>query len=130
MMPGSFELPFIGHTIEVLIKQELFYWQQYQQYGKIFKVSFPAALGFGKCACLIGPEANQLVLKDGADKLSSRLGNRSLEPILSKDMVLLQDGAEHRASRKLILPIFHHQAIAAYFDTIQAVVTETVANYA
>jgi retinoid hydroxylase len=127
MMPGSFGLPFIGQTIDILAKQELFYWQQYQQYGNIFKISLPEAIGFGKCACLIGPEANQLVLKDAADKLSSRLGNRSLEPILSKDMVLLQDGAEHRASRKLIMPMFHHQAIASYFDTIQAVVTETVA---
>jgi retinoid hydroxylase len=129
MMPGSFGLPFIGQTIGILAKQELFYWQQYQQYGNIFKISLPEAIGFGKCACLIGPEANQLVLKDGADKLSSRLGNRSLEPILSKDMVLLQDGAEHRTSRKLILPIFHHQAIASYFDTIQTVVTETVAEW-
>jgi retinoid hydroxylase len=129
MMPGSFGLPFIGQTIGILAKQELFYWQQYQQYGNIFKISLPEAMGYGKCACLIGPEANQLVLRDAADKLSSRLGNRSLEPILSKDMVLLQDGAEHRASRKLILPIFHHQAIASYFDTIQAVVTETVASW-
>jgi retinoid hydroxylase len=129
MMPGSFGLPFIGQTISILAKQELFYWQQYQQYGNIFKLSLPEAIGFGKCACLIGPEANQFVLKDAADKLSSRLGNRSLEPIVSKDLVLLQDGAEHRASRKLILPMFHHQAIAAYFDTIQAVVTETVANW-
>jgi retinoid hydroxylase len=129
MMPGSLGLPFIGQTIGIFAKQELFYWQQYQQYGNIFKVSLPKAIGFGKCACLIGPEANQLVLKDAADKLSSRLGNRSLEPIVSKDLVLLQDGAEHRASRKLILPIFHHQAIASYFDTIQAVVTETVASW-
>jgi retinoid hydroxylase len=129
MMPGSFGLPFIGQTISIFAKQELFYWQQYQQYGNIFKISLPEAMGYGKCACLIGPEANQLVLKDAADKLSSRLGNRSLEPILSKDLVLLQDGAEHRASRKLILPMFHHQAIASYFDTIQAVVTETVANW-
>jgi retinoid hydroxylase len=129
MMPGSFGLPFIGQTIGILAKQELFYWQQYQQYGNFFKISLPEAIGFGKCACLIGSEANQLVLKDAADKLSSRLGNRSLEPIVSKDLVLLQDGAEHRASRKLIMPMFHHQAIAAYFDTIQAVVTETVVNW-
>jgi retinoid hydroxylase len=64
MMPGSFGLPFIGQTIGILAKQELFYWQQYQQYGNIFKISLPEAIGFGKCACLIGPEANQLVLKD------------------------------------------------------------------
>jgi retinoid hydroxylase len=129
MMPGSFGLPFIGQTIGILAKQELFYWQQNQQYGNVFKISLPKAIGFGKCACLVGPEANQLVLKDGVDKLSSRLGNRSLEPIVSKDLVLLQDGAEHRASRKLILPIFHHQAIASYFDTIQVVVTETVVKW-
>jgi retinoid hydroxylase len=126
MMPGSFGLPLIGQTINLIAQRELFYWQQYQEYGKIFKIS---AIGFGKCACLIGPEANQLVLKDAADKLSSRLGNKSLEPIVSKDLVLLKDGAEHRASRKLILPIFHHQAIASYFDTIQEVVTETVASW-
>jgi retinoid hydroxylase len=70
-----------------------------------------------------------MVLKDQADKLSSRIGNRALEPIVSNDLVLLQDGAEHRASRKLILPVFHHQAIASYFDTIQAVATEAVGNW-
>jgi hypothetical protein len=40
MMPGSFGLPFIGHTIEVLIKLELFYWQQYQKYGNIVRKPF------------------------------------------------------------------------------------------
>jgi retinoid hydroxylase len=128
-MPGSFGLPLIGHMIEVIAQQELFYLQQYQKHGHVFKVSFPAGLGYGKVACLVGPEANRMVLKDQADKLSSRIGNRALEPIVSNDLVLLKDGAEHRASRKLILPVFHHQAIAAYFDTIQAVVTETVGNW-
>jgi retinoid hydroxylase len=125
-MPGSFGLPIIGEIIDIITKQELFYWHRYQKYGNIFKISFP---GYGKIACLIGPEANRLVLKDGADKLSSRLGNRSLEPIVSKDLVLLKDGEEHRASRKLILPVFHRQAIADYFDTIQSVVTEAMADW-
>ncbi len=128
-MPRSFSLPLIGSTIEVIVKQELFYWQQYQKHGPIFQVSFPAVMGYGKVACLVGPAANRLILKDQADKLSSRIGNKALEPIVSNDLVLLQDGEEHRASRKLILPIFHHQAIASYFDTIQAVVTETVTNW-
>jgi retinoid hydroxylase len=129
MMPGSFGLPLLGQTINVFTKQEQFYWEQYQQHGNIFKISLPKALGYGRVACLVGPEANRLVLKDGADKLSSRLGNKALEPIVSSDLVLLQDGEEHRASRKLILPMFHHQAIAAYFDTIQAVVTEAVNDW-
>jgi retinoid hydroxylase len=78
---------------------------------------------------LVTPSANRLVFKDEADKLSSRLGNKFLSPILSPDMVLMQDGPQHRISRRLILPVFHQQAIASYFDTIQAVVIETIDNW-
>jgi retinoid hydroxylase len=129
MMPGSFGLPLLGQIIGAMSKQEQFYWQQWQKYGNAFKVSLPAFMGYGKVACLIGPDANRLILKEQADKLSSRLGNRHLAPIVSKDMVLLQDGEAHRASRKLILPVFHHQAIASYLDTIQDIVSKTVTNW-
>jgi retinoid hydroxylase len=126
LMPGSSGLPIIGQIIDIIKKQEFFYLQQYQKHGNVFKLSIP---GFGKAACLIGPAANHFVLQNGADKLSSRLGNKSLEQILGKEFVLLQDGEEHRTSRKMILPIFHRQAIASYFDTIQSVVTDTIADW-
>ncbi|WP_310483553.1 cytochrome P450 [Chamaesiphon sp. VAR_48_metabat_403] len=80
------------------------------------------------CVCP-GPEANRLVLKEQADRLSSRLGNQYLAPIVSTDAVLLQDGEQHRTSRKMILPVFHQQAIASYFDTVQSVVTAAVADW-
>jgi len=127
MMPGNTGLPPIGNTIGALSQQELFYWNRYQQHGKIFKVSMPGL--FNNIACLIGPEANRLVFKDETDRLSSRLGNKFLSPILSPDMVLMQDGQQHRISRKLILPVFLPQAIASYFDTIGAVVTEAIDDW-
>jgi retinoid hydroxylase len=126
MMPGSFGLPIIGELIGFLMKREEFYWQKHQDNGNIFKTS---SLVFGKAVCLVDPAANRLVLKDGVDKISSRLGNKFLEPIVSTDTVLLQDGEQHRTSRKLILPVFHHQAIASYFDTIQSVVTDAMADW-
>lgn len=126
MMPGSLGLPIIGELIGFMRKREEFYWQKHQENGNIFKTS---SLVFGKAVCLVGPSANRLVLKDGVDKMSSRLGNQFLEPILSNDTVLLQDGEQHRTSRKLILPVFHHQAIASYFDTIQAVVNNAMADW-
>ena len=43
--------------------------------------------------------------------------------------LLLQDGAEHRTSRRLILPIFHQQAIASYFDTMKSLVESAVADW-
>jgi retinoid hydroxylase len=100
MMPGKAGLPLIGNTIDAITKQELFYWQQHQQHGNVFKVSLPIL--FGNIACLIGPEANRFILKDGADRLSSRSGNKGLEPILTTDTILLKDGEEHRTSRKMI----------------------------
>jgi retinoid hydroxylase len=126
MMPGSFGLPIVGELIGFLTKREEFYWQKHRDNGNIFKTS---SLVFGKAVCLVDPAANRLVLKDGVDKISSRLGNKFLEPIISTDTVLLQDGEQHRTSRKLILPIFHHQAIASYFDTIQSVVTAAMADW-
>jgi retinoid hydroxylase len=126
MMPGGFGLPIIGELIGFLMKREEFYWQKHQDNGNIFKTS---SLVFGKAVCLVDPAANRLVLKDGVDKISSRLGNKFLEPIVTTDTVLLQDGEQHRTSRKLILPVFHHQAIAAYFDTIQSVVTEAMSDW-
>jgi retinoid hydroxylase len=134
MMPGSFGLPIVGELIGFLTKREEFYWQKHQDNGNIFKTS---SLVFGKAVCLVDPAANRLVLKDGVDKISSRLGNKFLEPILSTDTVLLQDGEQHRTSRKLILPVFHHQAlakpplcgVASYFDTIQSVVTAAMADW-
>jgi retinoid hydroxylase len=121
MMPGSVGLPIVGGLIGFLLKREEYYWQKHQDYGNIFKTS---SLVFDRAACLVGPAANRLVLKDQADKLSSRLGNKFIEFIVTNDTVLLQDGAQHRTSRKLILPVFLHQALASYFDTIQSVVTE------
>ena len=80
MMPGSFGLPIIGELIGFLRKREEFYWQKYQDNGNIFKTS---SLVFGKAVCLVGPAANRLVLEDGVDKMSSRLGNKFLEPTLT-----------------------------------------------
>jgi len=124
-IPGSLGLPILGNFVDVFRHQELFYWQRYWQHGKIFKMRF---LG-ENYVVLVGPEASRLVLKDRADKFSSRLGWKTLKPILSEDMVLLQDGAEHKTSRRLILPIFHQQAIASYFETMKYLVESAVADW-
>jgi retinoid hydroxylase len=126
MMPGDVGLPIVGGLIGFLLKREEFYWQKHQDYGNVFKTS---SLVFNRAACLVSPAANRLVLKDETDKLSSRLGNQFIEFIVTNDTVLLQDGAQHRTSRKLLLPVFLPQALASYFDTIQSVVTEMTSDW-
>jgi retinoid hydroxylase len=124
-MPGRVGLPYLGNFLALLQQQELFYWNRLWNYGKVFKLAFMGK----KYAILVGPEAHRFVFKEGAEKLSSRLGWEALEPVLTTDMLLLQDGAEHRASRRLILPIFHHQAIASYFATMELIIAEAVTDW-
>jgi cytochrome P450 len=78
-MPSSSQ---VSQLVGLFSKPELFFFEQYQKHGEIFKVSPPF---FGSnIACLVGPEANRFLLKD---RLSSRLGNAGLEPIVSTDLV-------------------------------------------
>lgn len=42
---------------------------------------------------------------------------------------MLQDGAEHRATRRLMYPAFHGRAIASYFNTIQNIVRDFLKDW-
>lgn len=114
-MPGSFGGS-KGETEELFSGEEMFYRQRFQRYGSIFKSRI-----FGKkFAFLIGPEANRLVLKDKADCLSAGQGWVFLKPIFGTGL-LLQDGKQHKATRKLMHPAMHGQALNNYFATINEI---------
>jgi len=123
-MPGNYGLPFIGETLELFATEELYYWRRFQRYGPIFKTRI---LGI-KCACLVGPDANRLVMLEQADHLSSWQGWGFLEPLFGR-AILLQDGEEHRATRRLMYPAFHGRAIASYFDTMQSIVQDFLSHW-
>ena len=124
-MPGRYGWPILGESVELFKAEELYYWRRFWHYGPVFKTRI---LG-QKFAFLVGPDANRLVLLEQAEHVSSRLGWAFLEPLFGGG-VLLQDGAEHRASRRLMYPAFHGKAIASYFDTMQAVVEDFVKDWA
>jgi cytochrome P450 len=107
----------LGDTLQLINKLELYYWQQFWRYGKVFKGSI-----FGKkVAYLIGTDANKLVLVEQAEHMSSHIKWYFLEPLFGRG-ILLQDGEEHRVTRRLMYPAFHGKAIATYFDTIKNIV--------
>lgn len=123
-MPGNFGMPFLGETLELFRTEELYYWRRFQRYGPVFKTRI---LGT-KVAFLIGPDANRLVFVEKADHFSSRLGWGFLEPLFGQP-ILLQDGAEHARTRRLMYPAFHGRAIASYFDTIQSIVQDFIQDW-
>ena len=124
-MPGTFGRLFKGETQELFRDEEMFYWEHFQRYGPVFKSRI-----FGKnFAFLIGPEANRVVLAEKADNLSTRLGWIFLEPIFGKGLLLL-DGQEHRATRRLMYPAMHGRTLSGYFDTMQGIVDDFFKDWA
>lgn len=112
-LPGSLGLPYIGEAVELFRDRQLYYWNKYQRYGPVFKTQIIGR----KTVVLVGPEANQVVLKDEAHKFSTKVGWSFLSPILG-DSLLLRDGEIHQQTRKLIYPAFHGKSIAGYLQTI------------
>ena len=86
----------------------------YQQYGPIFS----AHVFHGRVVFMLGPAANHFVTVSNADKFHWRTGSMGdLVPLLG-DGLLTIDGDYHRRARRIMLPAFHRDRIAAAHDTM------------
>lgn len=123
-MPGSFGIPYLGEAIQLFSEQELFYWHHFQQYKSEFKTKI---LG-RNVICLVGTEANELVLKDQGKTFSSRMGWAFLKSFLGEGL-LLKDGKEHQVTRKLLNSAFNHQQVPTYFEKLKTWVEDYISRY-
>ncbi len=86
----------------------------YRRYGPIFTLRLLHA----PVVYMIGPEANHYVTVSHAQNFRWREGSmRDLIPLLG-DGLLTTDGEVHRRARRLMLPAFHRESIAASLDTM------------
>jgi cytochrome P450 len=90
-----------------------------EEFGDSFSVKF---LGFERPMVLISdPEAIKALYRERAHGLPPGR-DIILKPILGSGSLLLQEGAEHLARRKLMLPPFHGERMRSY----EAVIAEIV----
>lgn len=88
----------------------------YREYGPIFSLR----LLHSRVVFMLGPEANHFVTVSHADHFHWREGSfGDLIPLLG-DGLLTIDGDYHRRARRLMLPAFHRERIAAAADTMIA----------
>jgi len=88
----------------------------YERFGPVFTMR----VFHGNSVFMIGPEANHYMTVSHAGNFSWRHGHMGdLIPLLG-DGLLTIDGEFHRRSRRVMLPAFHHQAIAAALTTMNA----------
>lgn len=86
----------------------------YRAHGPIFSMR----VFHGRVVFMLGPEANHFVTVSNADKFQWRTGSMGdLIPLLG-DGLLTIDGDYHRRARRIMLPAFHRERIAASHATM------------
>lgn len=114
--PGEFGLPVIGQTLDFFSDPD-FVRKQYDRHGPIFK----SRLLGRPTVFMVGAEAAEFLLADGFDCFSWREGWPATFRLLLGESLFLQEGAEHRRNRRLLMPAFHGAALARYVDTMDAI---------
>jgi retinoid hydroxylase len=114
--PGQLGLPILGETLGLLFNPR-FVEQRYQKYGPIFKSRI---LG-RPTVFMVGPDAVEFLLSTGFEHFSWADGWPDTFKLLLGRSLFVQEGAEHRRNRRLIMPAFHGAALASYFDTMERI---------
>jgi cytochrome P450 len=97
----------------------------YERFGPVFTMR----VFHGNSVFMIGPEANHYMTVSHAANFSWREGHMGdLIPLLG-DGLLTIDGDFHRRSRRIMLPAFHHEAIAAALATMNAEVDRALVGW-
>ncbi|MEM9128257.1 MAG: cytochrome P450 [Pseudomonadota bacterium] len=124
-IPGENGIIGFGHTLDHLKDTGAFARNMTERYGPVFRQRCWGTTQIG----LMGPEANELVLKNRSNVFSSRLGWKPNFERLFPRGLMMMDFEEHRFHRKLISVAFKPAVMATYVDRLNALVADTVAQW-
>ncbi len=97
----------------------------YERHGPVFTLR----LLYQPVVFVLGPEANHHLLVSHASNFRWRDGSMGdLIPLLG-DGLLTTDGAYHRRARRIMLPAFHREQVAATVDTMVSEIDRALANW-
>ncbi|MFO0661423.1 MAG: cytochrome P450 [Polyangiaceae bacterium] len=85
------------------------------RYGDAFTLTIP---GLGQVVLVAHPEPVKELFALQSDQFSAARANQVLRPFLGDHSLLLLDGREHMRHRKVMLPAFHGERMAAYGRTM------------
>jgi cytochrome P450 len=115
--PGNSGLPALLDALRFL-RDPYFLERRIEKYGPISRLQIP----FQPMVFMGGPEAVKFVLSTGMHHFSWREGWPLTFRELLGDSLFVQDGAEHRQKRKLLVPAFHRQALENYLSAMDQIV--------
>lgn len=123
-IPGDRGWPFIGHVPAFLSNAHRFLDRQYARYGEVFVFNGPRTEG----VFMLGPEANELLLKNENQLFSNFLAwDLSFADVFDNN-VLERDFAGHRRHRKILQQAFKRPSVEGHIALMGPMIERGVAN--
>jgi cytochrome P450 len=124
-IPGNSGAPIIGDSLRFLKDLPGLTRDKYLRYGPVFRVN----AFFQDTIVLLGPDANEAILKDSNNCFSSALAwNTSLDKIFPNGL-MLKDFEEHKYHRRILQLAFKRGAIERYVDAMSPQIAKGIATW-
>jgi len=125
-LPAGPTTPPAVQTIRWIYRPISFMQAARRKYGEAFSVNFA---GFSAPMVMVSdPDLVKTVYSNPANSLpASRVA--LLEPTLGKKSVILLDGKEHLARRKLMLPAFHGERMRSYQSVMEEAIDREIESW-
>lgn len=116
-IPGDRGLPFFGHMFSFLKDFHGWLDQQHARHGPVFKLRSP----IGEIVFLLGPESNELVLKNDDKVFSNFLAWDITFKGLFDNNLLERDFSDHKQKRRILQAAFKREAIEQHLAMMSPV---------
>ncbi|MEN8673106.1 cytochrome P450 [Nocardioides sp.] len=126
-LPPGPRWPAIVQTVALMRFRHWFHpWLQ-RTYGDVFTIRL---IPGGRPLVLVTrPEHTKEVFAGDPEIFHAGKGNAILGPIMGRHSLLLQDSAEHKRARKLLMPAFNGQALKGYQELVTELARDEVDSW-
>ena len=126
-LPDGPTWPAVVQTVALLRFRHWFHPWLHKKYGDIYTVRL---MPKGRpLVFFTRPEHAKEIFAGDPEIFHAGKGNAILGPVMGEHSLLLQDGAEHKRARKLLMPAFNGHALRTYQDMVTAIARDEVAHW-
>jgi len=126
-LPPGPRWPSLAQTVGLLRFRHRFVPWAYRRYGDTFTVRLLP--GGAPLVLFTRPEHAREIFAGDPEVFHAGKGNAILGPIMGEHSLLLQDGAEHKRARRLLMPAFHGSALRGYEELVTELARAEVARW-
>src|SRR5579859_5417117 len=125
-LPPGPRLPRLMQILDWVYRPVPFLENCARKYGSWFTVRFPRGYTF---VFTSDPEAIREIFAGDPETLRAGKANMILKPLLGEHSLLLLDGSDHLRERRMMMPPFHGERMAAYGRVMAEIADQNIARW-